>query len=66
MMDKRHQSDGAKLNLSLGSVSIKMALEVLSLTDISCGQFYKASTIVIYDSRVVPNLKIPHITALDL
>ena len=26
------------------------------------GQSYKASTIVIYDSRVVPDLKIPHIT----
>ena len=30
-----------------------------------CGQSYKASTIVIYDSRVVPDLKIPHITTLD-
>ena len=29
------------------------------------GQSYKASTIVIYDSRVVPELKIPHITTLD-
>ena len=29
------------------------------------GQSYKASTIVIYDSRVVPDLKIPHITTLD-
>ena len=26
---------------------------------------YKASTIVIYDSRVVPDLKISHITTLD-
>ena len=25
-----------------------------------CGQSYKASTIVIYNSRVVPDLKIPH------
>ena len=29
------------------------------------GQSYKNSTIVIYDSRVVPDLKIPHITTLD-
>ena len=30
------------------------------------GQSYKASTIIIYDSRVVPDLKIPHITTLEL
>ena len=30
-----------------------------------CGQSYKSSVIVIYDSRVVPDLKIPHITTLD-
>ena len=30
------------------------------------GQSFKASTIVIYDSRVVPDLKIPHITTLEL
>ena len=30
-----------------------------------CGQSYKASTIVIYDSRVVPDWKIPHITTLE-
>ena len=30
------------------------------------GQSYKASTIVIYASRVVPDLKIPHITTLEL
>ena len=30
------------------------------------GQSYKASTIVIYYSRVVPDLKIPHITTLEL
>ena len=29
------------------------------------GKSYKASTIVIYDSRVVPDLKIPHIMTLD-
>ena len=31
----------------------------------TCGQSYKASTIVIYHSRVVPDLKIPHITTLE-
>ena len=29
------------------------------------GQSYKASMIVIYASRVVPDLKIPHITMLE-
>ena len=32
---------------------------------VTSGQSYKASTIVIYDSRVVPDLKIPHITTLE-
>ena len=31
----------------------------------SSGQYYKTSTIVIYDSRVVPDLKLPHITTLE-
>ena len=31
----------------------------------SCGQSYKGSTIVNYDSRVVSDLKIPHITTLE-
>ena len=30
-----------------------------------CGQSYKASTIIIYNARVVPDLKIPHIMTLD-
>ena len=29
------------------------------------GQSYKAPTIIIYDSRVVPDLKLPHITTLE-
>ena len=29
------------------------------------GQSYKASTMVIYDSTVLPDLKIPHITTLE-
>ena len=31
-----------------------------------CGQSYKASTIIIYDSRVIPDWKIPHIMTLEL
>ena len=31
----------------------------------TCGQSYKSSMIVIYDSRVVHDLKIPHLTTLD-
>ena len=34
-------------------------------TSKTCGQSYKASTIVNYYSRVVPDLKIPHITTLE-
>ena len=30
-----------------------------------CGQSYKASMIVNYDSRVIPDLKIPHIPTLE-
>ena len=33
--------------------------------DPTSGQSYKASMIVIYDSRVIPDLKIPHITTLE-
>ena len=32
---------------------------------IICGQSYKVSAIVSYDSRVVPDLKIPHISTQD-
>ena len=35
------------------------------LDHVTSGQSYKASTIVIYNSRVVPDLKIPHITTLE-
>ena len=31
-----------------------------------CGKSFKASMIVIYNSRVIPDLKIPHILTLDL
>ena len=36
-----------------------------SAADCTCGQSYNASTILIYNSRVIPDLKIPHITTLD-
>ena len=32
---------------------------------VNSGQSYKASTIVMYDSRVIPDLKIPHVTTLE-
>ena len=35
---------------------------LLLRNDMSCGQYYKAPMIVIYNSRVVPDLKLPHIT----
>ena len=35
------------------------------ITSDTCGQSYKTSTIVIYNSRVVPDLKIPHFTTLE-
>ena len=34
--------------------------------NLACVQSYKASMLVIYNPRVVPDLKIPHITTLDL
>ena len=34
-------------------------------TRASCGQSYKHFTLVNYDSRVVPDCKIPHITTLE-
>ena len=33
---------------------------------VTSGQSYKAPTIVIYDSRGVPDLKLPHIATLEL
>ena len=34
-------------------------------TSVTSGQSYEASTIVNYESRGEPDLKIPHITTLD-
>ena len=45
---------------------MKKSMNPVSQVDlISCGQSYKASTIINYDSRVVPDWKIPHITTLE-
>ena len=38
---------------------------VLFVEQDTSGQSYKASTIVIYDFRIVPDLKIPYFTTLD-
>ena len=50
--------------LSHNHCQIILAVNTLN-GDVS-GQSYEASTIVIYNSRVVPDLKIPHITTLEL
>ena len=56
-----------KMSFKLDSRPLVVSIEWLSRKrdPRSSGQSYKASTIVIYDSRVVPDLKIPHITTLD-
>ena len=38
---------------------------VLLLFSTICGQSYKQFTVVNYDSRVIPDLKIPQITTLE-
>ena len=48
--------------------NIKLTLTNLSKTSIFCqisSQSYKASTIINYNSRVVPDWKIPHILTLE-
>ena len=40
-------------------------METYTVPHATSGQSYKASMIVIYDTRVVPDLKIPHITTLE-
>ena len=57
--------------LSYGSTPIFSSLSLLKSIENICqlltsGQSYKASTIVNYDSRVIPDLKIPHITTMEL
>ena len=37
----------------------------LNISQETSGQSYKASTIVIYDSRVIPDWKITHIMTLE-
>ena len=53
------RNESSRTTSSLGSFRYQ------SLLFKTCGQSYKASTIVIYASRVVPDLKIPHITTLE-
>ena len=38
----------------------------LALVKYNCGQSYKASTIINYNSRVIPDLKIHYIITLEL
>ena len=47
------------------SMNCAMAIFKLNGRSEYSGQSYKASSIVIYDSRVIPDLKIPHITTLE-
>ena len=60
-----------RLAVSIDRLKIKLLLcclysKVLKVSNVTCGESYKGSTIVNYDSRVVPDLKIPHITTLGL
>ena len=53
------------------NINFKIKLSVNGIGEIwnlfsNSGQSYKAFTIIIYDYRVVPDLKIPHITTLEL
>ena len=45
-------------------ININFADDWIQTADL-CGQSYKHFTLVNYDSRVVPDLKIPHITTLE-
>ena len=46
-------------------VADPLSFFTFNTASVTCGQSYKASMIVIYDSRVVLDLKIPHITTLE-
>ena len=46
-------------------IALTKAHQIENLVFSNSGQSYKAPTIVIYDSRVVPDLKLPHITTLE-
>ena len=57
---------GLLMDLHRSQKQAYLQLAILQLQpEVTSGQSYKASTIVIYDSRVVPDLKIPHIMTLD-
>ena len=54
----KHRCRRTKDGHTYGTVDIAVASD-------TSGQSYKASMIVIYDSSVIPDLKIPHITTLE-
>ena len=54
------QPDFQKIYKTLATVTVAQLVE-----SNTSGQSYKGSTIVNYDSRVVADLKIPHITTLE-
>ena len=57
---------GLLMDLHRSQKQAYLQLAILQLQpEVTSGQSYKASTIVIYDSLVVHDLKIPHIMTLD-
>ena len=46
-------------------LALRNLLPKASENSLICGQSYKAPTIVIYDSRVIPDLKLPHIMTIE-
>ena len=53
-------------NLVLRVEPLDIRTQVSSKYHYTSGQYYKSTTIVNYDSRVVPDLKIPTIKTLEL
>jgi len=55
-----------KLLLLTNPLNTKRSRKMLvNSIESTSGQSYKASTIIIFDSTVVPDLKIPHIMTID-
>ena len=53
--------------LTLSVIDTQKTVELIgNCSAAPCGQSYKSFMIVNYNSRVVPDLKIPHITTLEL
>ena len=57
-----------RLGIANQSALFQSSIATLKFVDdnLPSGKSYKASTIIIYNSRVVADLKIPHITTPDL